>query len=204
MSVTQTSYLQTAVERTAPAAICSKDLLGVPVEYKTIVADPPWAEIGGGKICRGAQGHYPVVKDKDMINVIKDAPCWRPASDCHLWLWVTNNRLPLGLEIMAALGFRYVTNLVWVKDKIGIGQYLRGQHELCLFGVRGQTMLPPRRDVPSVLIAPRTVHSRKPAKVFEMFERVSSGNPRLEMFARANRQGWDVWGNQINDEKTLL
>jgi len=204
VSATQTSYLQTAAERTEPAAICSKDLLGVPVEYKTIVADPPWAEIGGGKICRGAQGHYSVVKDKDMINVIREAPCWKPAADCHLWLWVTNNRLPLGLEIMAALGFRYVTNLVWVKDRIGIGQYLRGQHELCLFGVRGQTMMPPRRDVPSVLIAPRTVHSRKPAKAFEVFERVSSGNPRLEMFARAERHGWDVWGNEISYEKTLL
>lgn len=203
MSVTHPSYLQTAAERSEPAAICSKDLLGVPVEYKTIVADPPWAEIGGGKICRGAQGHYPVVKDKDMINVIKDAPCWRPAADCHLWLWITNNRLPLGLEIMAALGFRYVTNLVWVKDRFGIGQYLRGQHELCLFGVRGQAMMPPIRNVPSVVNAPRREHSSKPGESYRVIERVSP-SPRLEMFSRTKRDGWDVWGNQISNEATLL
>ena len=186
--------------RTAINRVRFGGLLGVPVAYKTIVADPPWAETGGGKIKRGADKHYSVIKDKDMAAVLLAAPCWRPAADCHLWLWVTNNRLPIGLEIMAALGFRYVTNLVWVKDRIGIGQYLRGQHELCLFGVRGQTMMPPRRDVPSVLHAPRTVHSRKPAKAFEVFERVSSGTPRLEMFARTERHGWDVWGNEIGGE----
>ena len=194
MSVQPTFELEQKPERTAPTAICSKDLLS---GFKTIVADPPWHEVGGGKIKRGADKHYSVIKDKDMAGVMLNAPCWRPATDCHLWLWVTNNRLPLGLEIMAVLGFRYITNLVWVKDKIGIGQYLRGQHELCLLGVRGLTMMPPRRDVPSVLIAPRTIHSRKPAKAFEVFERVSSGTPRLEMFARTERSGWESWGNEV-------
>ena len=46
--------------------------------FKTIALDPPWAETGGGKICRGAQKHYDVVKDKDMLDVIRNAPCWTP------------------------------------------------------------------------------------------------------------------------------
>ena len=166
--------------------------------FKTIVADPPWPETGGGKICRRAQKHYPVVKDGDMAGVLATAPCWHPADDCHLWLWVTNNRLPLGLSIMTTLGFRYVTNLVWVKDRFGIGQYLRGQHEICLFGVRGKTMMPPIRNVPSVVHAPRTRHSAKPDLVFDAIERVSPGEPRLEMFARQPRSGWTVWGNEVN------
>jgi N6-adenosine-specific RNA methylase IME4 len=173
------------------------DLLGVTVEYKTIVADPPWAETGGGKICRGAQKHYKVVKDSEMLGVIRSAPCWTPAADCHLWLWVTNNRLPLGLDIMAKLGFRYITNLVWVKDRFGIGQYLRGQHELCLLGVRGKAMMPPIRNVPSVLSAKRGEHSTKPSEAFAVFDRVSPTSPRLEMFARQNRSGWTTWGDEL-------
>lgn len=172
--------------------------------FKVIAADPPWAETGGGKICRGAQRHYSVVKDKDMIEVIRNAPVWNPADDCHLWLWVTNNRLPLGLDIMVKLGFRYVTNLVWVKDRFGIGQYLRGQHELCLFGVRGKTMLPPVRNVPSVIIAPRGEHSAKPDAAYAAIERVSTATPKLEMFARRPRSGWMTWGNEANTQDYLI
>jgi N6-adenosine-specific RNA methylase IME4 len=171
--------------------------------YKTIVADPPWAETGGGKICRGAQKHYAVVKDKDIESLIRAAPCWHPDESCHFWLWVTNNRLPLGFQIMANLGFRYVTNLCWTKDRFGIGQYLRGQHELCLFGVRGETMLPTIRNVPSVVMAPRGEHSAKPHSAYEYIKRVSP-EPRLEMFARGKRLGFDVWGNEAQTDEIFF
>lgn len=60
--------------------------------------------------------------------------------NCHLYLWVTNKSLPLGLEVMKAWGFEYITAITWVKDKIGLGQYYRGMTEHCLFGRKG--MLP--------------------------------------------------------------
>lgn len=69
------------------------------------------------------------------------------------------------LKLMEALGFRYVTNIVWVKDRIGLGQYFSGQHELLLFAVKGR--LPyknaenPQRSkctTPSVITAPRLAH----------------------------------------------
>jgi len=92
----------------------------VPVRYRTILMDPPWHETGGGKIKRGADRHYPVVTDKRMLGVIQSCPdLARASEDCHCWIWVTNNRLPLGLRIMEALGFRYVTNAAWVKDRQG-------------------------------------------------------------------------------------
>ena len=164
--------------------------------FKCILADPPWAETGGGKICRGAQKHYQVVKDSDIVGVIKESPLWIPDEDCHLWLWVTNNRLPLGLKVMNDLGFDYKTNMVWVKDRFGIGQYLRGQHEILLFGTKGKKMYPPIRNVPSVVIAKRNRHSEKPQKVFELIERVSPA-PRAELFSRQQRPGWNCWGNEV-------
>ena len=39
----------------------------------------------------------------------------------------------------------------------------------------------------------------KPAEFFEMVEGVSPG-PRLEMFARAPREGWSVWGNEVKSD----
>lgn len=42
------------------------DLLTTDQQYKTICADPPWMERGGGKIHRGADRHYPLMKTQDI------------------------------------------------------------------------------------------------------------------------------------------
>jgi len=173
------------------------------LKYRTIVADPPWAERGAGRIKRGADRHYPLIGDSAIGYVMRTSPLWQPDDDCHLWLWVTNNHLRGGLDVMAELGFRYVTNLVWVKDRIGLGQYMRGQHELCLFGVKGSAMLPDVCDVPTVLYAARREHSCKPDEFFDVVERVSPG-PYLEMFARRQRLGWDTWGNECRCDVELV
>jgi N6-adenosine-specific RNA methylase IME4 len=189
--------------------------------FKTVCADPPWNEAGGGKIKRGADRHYPLIKKKeDILRVMLQAPCWVIADDAHLWLWVTNNFLPDGLWIMEALGFRYITNRVWAKMeeapsqavfspgehkpvyrrcRMGLGQYLRGCHELLLFGVRGKTMKPDTSvAMPSLLLAPTQEHSVKPAQAYKDIERVSPG-PYLEMFARETREGWISWGNEVGE-----
>jgi N6-adenosine-specific RNA methylase IME4 len=42
---------------------------------------------------------------------------------------------------------------------------------------------------------PRGRHSEKPGAFYDLVERVSPG-PRLELFARTQRLGWDTWGNE--------
>lgn len=168
--------------------------------YRCIAIDPPWNEQGGGRIKRGADRWYGLMKTADIIETILGTSCWRPAADSHLWLWTTDNHLPDGMHVMEALGFRFIRTLVWVKQRngnlqLGLGQYLRGSHELCLFGVRGDFMKPTKAPR-SVVLAERTMHSEKPAEAYAVIERVSPG-PRLEMFARARREGWDVWGNEV-------
>lgn len=165
--------------------------------FSCVVIDPPWMERGGGKIKRGADRHYALMDLTSIIYTVQRAPVWQIAHSAHLWLWVTDNFLQDGLTVMSALGFRYVRMLVWVKDRVGLGQYLRSQHEVCLFGVRGETMRPSVRNVPSVIFAPRGRHSEKPEEAFAVFERVSAG-PRLEMFARKTRVGWTSWGNEVD------
>jgi N6-adenosine-specific RNA methylase IME4 len=170
--------------------------------YRCIVADPPWNEKGGS---RGADKKYELMKTPDILRTMLQAQCWRPAENAHLWLWVTSNFLEDGLFILRGLGFRYVSSAIWVKPSIGIGQYLRLRHELILFGVRGR-LHTQDLGVDSVIEAPRREHSAKPDESYQRIERVSPG-PRLEMFSRRDRPGWDVWGfetGKLNAEPDLV
>lgn len=177
--------------------------------YKTIYTDPPWPEHGGGKIKRGADRHYELMKVKDIIALpVGDLA---DSEGCHIYCWVTNNYLPAGLETLAAWGFRYVTMITWTKDKIGLGQYFRGLTEHCLFAVRGS--LPykiingKRQQGVTGFYAPKGQHSEKPEQMRQMIEVVSYA-PRIELFARQSAPGWDTWGNEVgkmdNNEQQRL
>ena len=76
-----------------------------------------------------------------------------------------------------------------------MGSYFRIDTEHCLFGVRGSAPIPPSNRLRNVIVAPRGRHSEKPARLYEIAEAVSP-SPRLELFARARRDGWDAWGNE--------
>ena len=169
-------------------------------KYEIIYADPPWNETGGGRIKRGADKHYSLMKTKDIISlpvrdIVKDSS--------HLYLWVTNNRLIDGLEVMKEWGFEYRTVITWFKDRIGLGQYFRGITEHCLFGVKGN--LPykleegKRCQGKTGFYAKKTIHSRKPEEMRDMINLVSyrEGYNRIELFARNKTEGWDTWGNEV-------
>jgi N6-adenosine-specific RNA methylase IME4 len=83
--------------------------------------------------------------------------------------------------------------------QIGLGQYARGSHELCLLGSVGTLKpLESARKVPSVFIHERTKHSAKPeAFVHQVIDKISPPGPRCEHFARKPRDGWQVWGNEV-------
>lgn len=169
--------------------------------FKTIYADPPWPESGGGKIKRGADRHYPLMACEEIICEMRVGQV--VDSNAHLWLWVTNNYLAEGLRAMNAWGFRYITNFVWVKTtkdgkvRGGLGQYSRGAHEILLFGVRGT--LPAAdgatyEDKLTAVLAERGAHSAKPEVFYTKIEAISPG-PRLELFSRTARAGWYTMGN---------
>lgn len=176
-------------------------------KFKTILIDPPWQERGGGKVVRGAQKHYPLMNPEEILETIQNSGVWNPdmANGCHLYMWVTNNWLfKGGAWLLEQLDFEYITNLVWTKNRMGLGYYFRGRHELCLFArprqARGYSILPSLVRTEDTLIkADDTsirVHSRKPQDLYRKIEAVSPG-PRLEMFARQEREGWISWGNDL-------
>jgi len=90
--------------------------------------------------------------------------------------------------------------MCWVKDKIGMGYYARNRHELLLIAKRGNMPVPQPSDRPdSVVSAPRQAHSAKPDEFYAIIERMYPGVPKIELFSRGKRDGWAVWGNQLEN-----
>jgi N6-adenosine-specific RNA methylase IME4 len=165
--------------------------------FDIIVADPPWrfASNSAAKPGRNAMRHYPCMRDSD-IAALPVADMAR--RDALLFLWVTAPMLARGLPIISAWGFRYVSQLVWVKDRIGTGFWVRSRHELVLIGKRGRFPCgSPAPFADSVIDAPTTAHSRKPEALQDRIDAVWPSAARVELFARRPRPGWAVWGNEV-------
>lgn len=175
-------------------------------KFKTILADPPWQfQNRTGKVAPEHKrlNRYPTMK----LEEIKALPVAEVADEnSHLYLWVPNALLIEGLSVMEAWGFQYKTNIVWEKirndggpDGRGVGFYFRNVTELLLFGIRGSHMrtLAPGRSQVNLIRSKKREHSRKPDEMIELIEKCSPG-PYLELFARGQREGWTLWGNQAN------
>jgi N6-adenosine-specific RNA methylase IME4 len=181
--------------------------------YGVIVADPPWRfdvrnrETG---LRRSADHHYETMP----LAEIKASPLKEVAGlHCWLMLWTTGPHLPQALDVMETWGFTYSSfGFLWVKLRrsfqaglfgilpsdiaMGLGYTTRKAGEPCLLGRRGS----PRRlsrDVVDVILAPVREHSRKPDEFYERVEQFAPG-PRLDLFARHRRLGWDAWGNELD------
>jgi N6-adenosine-specific RNA methylase IME4 len=177
-------------------------------KYKTIYLDPPWKICTGGKGGWGTpQNHYKVM---DIDGIIKELQWLKPmiAEQAHCYMWVVNNKIEDALRLINELGFTYITNLVWVKDRIGMGQYFRGQHELLFFARKGKPMPYKYEDggkkvtISSVVIEPREEHSKKPHCFYDIIERISPA-PYIELFARNKKEGWTSWGDELDKEPSL-
>lgn len=181
--------------------------------YRIILADPPWRfdhTVGRGAIVSMQSGReLPPrrIAARHYAGTLSIAEiCALPVRDladknAALFLWVTMAHLPNAFAVMEAWGFHYrTTAFTWVKLNrngtpfMGVGNYTRANAELCLLGLRGQ---PKRvaRDVPQALLSRRRQHSRKPDEQYDRIMRLFDG-PYLELFARQQWPGWDVWGNQ--------
>lgn len=132
------------------------------------------------------------------VEAIRGLPVAELAEpDCHLWLWTTNAFLRAGFEVLEAWGFRYLAPIHWVKPS-GVGAYVIHRTQTVLLGYREQCRFERLRYFPNVL-EPRTDpvrHSQKPLEFYDLVEQVSA-EPRLELFARAKRLGWHVFGNEV-------
>jgi N6-adenosine-specific RNA methylase IME4 len=162
--------------------------------YEVIYADPPWRYDFSETKTRDIENQYPTMSLDEIKGL--EIPS---ADNAVLLLWATAPKLPEAFEVMGAWGFEYKTCAVWDKEKIGMGYWFRGQHELLLVGTKGQySPPPPGARFPSVYRESRGEHSAKPERYYEMIETMFPGRAYLELFARAKHsERWEVWGNQL-------
>ena len=149
--------------------------------FSIVYGDPPWTDEYGLND-HSAQLPYSLMSDAEIaaLGVPRIT-----AVNAMLFLWVLPHMFPTALEIMAAWGFSYRTHMVWKKNRIGIGAYVRNQHELLLIGRKGAFPLPPESlRVGSVIEAPVTEHSKKPEIFAELIERWYPEAPKIELFRR--------------------
>ena len=180
---------------------CTLDAL-VGRGFKTIVADPPWPmKRNSGTLYPGATDtppmkarplDYPVMSVSDIAAL----PVRSVAADgCHLYLWTTQAFLRDAYAVLDAWGFKQGALLVWSKPPKGVVGTWVCSAEFCIFARRG-TLKHLRRHIGTVFQWKRGRHSAKPEAFQDMVETVSPG-PRLELFARRERPGWTVWGNEV-------
>ena len=200
--------------------------------FSTIVADPPWdysRKLSGGGTSgyspvhpsrggsRGAANHYPTLTLEQLQTLPVQAVA---AVQAHLYLWTTSAFVVEAHMLAESWGFSPKVLVPWIKTKknsrsqvlcadgdlyagvrMGMGLYIRHCAEFILFCVRGKAPTA-RNDVLGVLFAPQGKHSEKPSQAYDLIDRLSP-SPRLELFARGPRDGYEVWGNQANDSPWL-
>lgn len=164
-------------------------------KYAAIVIDPPWPVEKILREVRPKQGpalDYPVMQ----LDEIAALPIPDLASEgTHVYLWTTHKFLPAAFDLFDAWGVRYECLMTWVKN-VGMTPFSwMYDTEHVLFGRIGSLELATKGQRLSFQ-APVDGHSVKP-DVF--YERViaASPAPRLEMFARRDREGFTVWGNEV-------
>ena len=180
--------------------------------YNIIYADPAWQYGDKRKTLKGytgAETHYKTMS----ISEIKELPIRDISSDNSiLFIWVVMPLLQEGLDVIKAWGFKYKTcAFSWMKtnkssDKLfgrGVGHYTMPNIELCLLGVRGR-FFRNKKNVYQALLHPRMEHSKKPDEVRNRIVELCGDLPRIELFARSQTQGWDVFGNEVEGSIRLL
>ncbi len=160
--------------------------------FRVLVVDPPWPVKKILRRCRPNQ-----TESLDYSTMSLDEICNLPingvaADNAILFLWTIQKFLESGFSILRAWGFKYQRCLTWDK---GNGMCLFGFHhrtEFVLVGYRGTLdMWPKRKTIPTIFKAKSTRHSAKPDEFYRMVEPL--GEPRIDIFARTRRVGWDVF-----------
>jgi ParB/RepB/Spo0J family partition protein len=169
--------------------------------YRVIVADPPWDYDFDRDPRYLSKCPYPTMPVEEICAFPVPSITHK---DCILWLWTTNTHLRDAFAVLDAWGFQYKTMLTWAKDRIGTGQWLRGQTEHCLMAVRGKPTVDLTNQT-TLLMAPAGKHSQKPDKFYALVEKTCPASRYAELFSRRQRgENWDVHGNDVTTATTTF
>jgi N6-adenosine-specific RNA methylase IME4 len=165
-------------------------------KYNVIVADPPWRyDARAEDVTKRGAIPYPSMSTEEVCAMPVETIA---ADNAILWLWTTNAHMREAYSVAEAWGFTVKTILTWDKDRMGTGDWLRGQTEHCLMAVRGKPVVTLTNQT-TLLRGPVREHSRKPDEFWTLVESLCPApeGGRLEMFSRQVRPGWVQMGAEI-------
>lgn len=177
-------------------------------KYEIIYADPAWQyktkeSLAKTSILNGELNtHYGTMTIAELgglpLKSISD-------KNSMLFMWVVSPMLDDGIELMKKWGFKYSTiAFIWHKQRANPGHYTMSECEICLVGRRGKIPTPRgARNVRQFLSVMRGRHSAKPTEIRKRIEAMFPTQTKLEMFARQSAEGWDVWGNEVENSIDL-
>lgn len=177
-------------------------------KYEIIYADPAWQyktkeSLAKKSILNGELNtHYGTMTIAELgglpLGSISD-------KNSMLFMWVVSPMLDDGIELMKKWGFKYSTiAFIWYKQRANPGHYTMSECEICLVGRRGKIPTPRgARNVRQFLSEMRGKHSAKPPEIRKRIELMFPTQTKLEMFARQSSEGWDAWGNEVENSIDL-
>ncbi len=165
--------------------------------FSCIVVDPPWPMKKIEREERPNQGptlDYPTMKIKEIGNL----PIEKLAdpNGCHVYLWTTHKHLISAFKVFKNWGVKYQCLLTWVKPTGMTPFSWMYNTEHVLFGRIGSLDLE-KYGVKLSFEEKSREHSRKPDIFYDIVRKVSPG-PRLDMFSREEREGFESWGAETD------
>jgi N6-adenosine-specific RNA methylase IME4/ParB-like chromosome segregation protein Spo0J len=167
--------------------------------YRVIVIDPPWPyeKRDEDPSHEGVRPYHSMSVEE--ICAVKVASIAH--EDCILWMWVTNHHMREALELLDPWGFELKTILTWAKDRMGTGDWLRGQTEHCIMAVRGKPIVTLTNQT-TLLHAPVRGHSVKPVEFYALVESLCPAPRYADIFSRyRHNDRWDCHGDEATPQQ---
>lgn len=138
------------------------------------------------------------LKNMDVQSIADD--------DCILVMWWVGSMPQEAIDLVKAWGFtlKNMNGFVWkklTKKKLpffGMGFWTRAGSESAIIAIRGKPK-PSSRSVRAVFDAVAGKHSQKPERIYELCHELAGDVNMLDMFSRQRREGWDAFGDEVED-----
>lgn len=169
--------------------------------FNTIVIDPPWKLPMRGKINVRPNQRTELPYKVMTLQEIKDFPLSDFANvGCHVYCWTTNRMLEDTYEVLRSWDVN--KHLVLVACKPSSSAPCMGYQfatEFVLLGFYGKPMQKFKNMGKKnwfMMFNSAGKHSTKPDEFYRLVEEMSP-EPYIDIFARHERRGWDVWGDEV-------
>lgn len=181
------------------------DIYNTNKHYDLILADPPWRQTKGGKkkvrpVSSGTELDYPVCSLDEIKEHLRQATSLA-SEDAILFLWTIDKYLFDAQRIAEELGYKLHARMIWNKvTGIPAAFTVRFGHEYLLYMYKGK-LIPvatkERGKIHTVFTEQVKKHSQKPDVSYEIINRLYPNLNKLELYARQERDNFDVWGNEV-------